>query len=112
MTDNREVLFAIATTQSAVIFPESHARHSMQRVLDAPVAPRPEPSQRLPCPTVSDSAAPPIRSEGHTLTSIATVRAQPIVAEGLRLPRCPCYQQRSSGPRSSPVTLPQQTQAS
>jgi SRSO17 transposase len=46
--------------------------------------------RRLSSPTVTDSAAPPLRPARHIPNSIATLRQRLIVALVERLPQCPC----------------------
>ena len=49
-------------------------------------------SKNLPFPTVTDPAAPPLRTERHIPNSIATMRRRLTVALALRMLRCPCCQ--------------------
>ncbi|HUZ11472.1 MAG TPA: hypothetical protein VMU93_01305, partial [Caulobacteraceae bacterium] len=52
-------------------------------------------ARKLAYPKVTDPAAPPIRPERHIPDSIATMRRRLIVALVKRLPRCPCYGQKT-----------------
>jgi hypothetical protein len=57
-------------------------------------------SRRLPFPTETDPAAPPLRTERHVPSSIATLRrhiADPLMPT---LPRCPCCTQTISHHRN------------
>ena len=67
-----------------------------------PSGPRPAGrSKNLPFPTITDPAAPPLRTERHVPNSIATMRRRLIVALAQQLSRCPCCQ-RTMPARSRP----------